>query len=288
MRSFQDQYQELVAFAQLYLFQEYTVEEWLIADSKTHQEFREYARQQKSQSASAPLPIPLKVENPTTPAITPPTVKSPPTYVEKPKNSIQASLPKSPPSPPPLSSPQTVPAFQASNKLFNLEPLSGKTEIDFSSIRKYMQEKCPNQLILNEIPSDTEAKKIKNQWQMPATEPEIIILAYNEGPKQLIFLENIAKAIQQLSVHAVVISAHKIEQEKGWESLLKSGRLRLVISSHHGMQILPGLMKHYNEIAKQGKQFLDRIPLCLLTDVSIYIKEPKLKIPLWQSIKNFL
>jgi len=49
-----------------------------------------------------------------------------------------------------------------------------------------------------------------------------LILTFNEADKQLLLLKNIAKAIQLSIGPARLLSAEKIELEKGWDVLLQS------------------------------------------------------------------
>jgi len=56
------------------------------------------------------------------------------------------------------------------------------------------------------------------------------------------------------------------------------------MTSDYGIYSLSELMKHYKEDNRHNKRFLNKVPLLLLPDVSVYLKEPLLKLSLWRSL----
>ena len=63
-----------------------------------------------------------------------------------------------------------------------------------------------------------------------------------------------------------------------------SSNLRLIIASDYGLYLQPKLMAYYREVTQQGKHFVNNIPLLLLSDLALYLKEPQLKSLLWRAI----
>ncbi len=68
--------------------------------------------------------------------------------------------------------------------------------------------------------------------------------------------------------------------------MTQSPDLRLVIASDYDLYLQPELMKVYREAPQQGKHYLNKTPLLLLSDLSLYLKEPQLKSLLWRAICN--
>ena len=183
---------------------------------------------------------------------------------------------------PPASETRIKPSKNDSS--LTLHPLDAASKADFREVKQILAQHIPDYSTIEDIPEDHVAKSINSAWKQTQTVPSILILAFNDSEKHQLFLHNIAAAISICIAPAQVISASKIEQNLGWEEFLKNSRLRLVISSDYGIYTLPELMKHFKENPKQGKNFLGTVPLLLLSDLSLYLKEPKLKPLLWRSI----
>lgn len=174
---------------------------------------------------------------------------------------------------------------QPSVKRENLEP---DPQIDFSELKKIWQNLFPHTPLLQAIPSDEQAKKINSRWQHPAAIPGVVLLYFNENPQEKTFLTNVATAITQHLVPAGLISAVKLESEKDWSNFLKQSSLRLIIAPHHHLNTLPQLAEFYHEDSARGNHTLGNIPLLLLADISLYLQEPKLKLALWQTLRQRL
>ena len=191
--------------------------------------------------------------------------------------------------------------IQKRSKSIELEPMGSLEGVDLKDIRKFFEETLPSQVVLDDIPSDEEAKKIQKPLNKIIHISEVIVLSFNEVVKHRIFLENLAIAVDSSLTHAKgrstsdsgkprasLISAVDLEQEIGWKGVLESKGLRLIIASHQGIYAFPELMEHYREVAKRGELYLGNVRLCLLSDLSLYFKEPKLKIDLWQALREML
>lgn len=150
-----------------------------------------------------------------------------------------------------------------------------QTETDFSDIIKFLQVRFPALAIL---PTPPDAAKVAES----KTSSEVIILSFDKQTP--LFLKNLACAITQEIAPCTIMTASRLENEKAWENLLRQKQLKLILSTDYGLFSLPNAMQYYREVPKQAKSFLGNIPLLLLTDLSLYLKEPKLKPTLWRAI----
>lgn len=288
MTVLQEAYRELLALTQIFLLEEYSLQERIPADQTTYEDFKRYALKNKA----APAPIaketiisrqPVEViRSPA--AVNTPSPQQPIEQAGSPPVVIQEPTPL----PATSKSKEDVAKEEKSTSFFELEPLKASEPLDLSDFRSIIKEKFPQQPYIEAIPSDSDAKRINSAWELEKMAPEVMVLFFQETPKHRAFLNNLCRAIQSLGIHAALSSAAKCEQELSWDSLLKSKNLRLVIASDYAIYTLPELMKHYKEAPKKGRQQLGSVPLFLLSDLSFYLKEPSLKPSLWKALKEIL
>jgi len=160
------------------------------------------------------------------------------------------------------------------------EPLS------FVPLKSLFKRVFPNVSILDEIPGDTMAKKIANRWKTKNQVAPISILCAYENAKQKMLLEQIVKAIDIYFGPANLINAERIEKEKQWDAFLSSGELKLVIACDYTLWQLHSLMTHYKEVPSMQTRTLKDVPLFLLPDLSLYLKDPLLKRSLWKALRK--
>lgn len=164
------------------------------------------------------------------------------------------------------------------------EPPEPKIPLNFSSIRNILSIVAPELAILNEIPSDALACKIARRWETKNQTAPISILTYQELPEQKALLEQIAVALDVYFGPAKIIQAETIEKEKQWEAFLSVADLKMVIACDYTLWQLSGLMQFYKENPAQGTRVLGQVPLFLLPDLSLYLKDPLLKRSLWKAL----
>lgn len=157
-------------------------------------------------------------------------------------------------------------------------------EDSFSDLRKIWGKINPNAPLLDELPSDEIAKKLAVRWKTKNTVAAISILSYHEPPAQKALLEQIAKAINTLLEPAQIVQAEPIEKEKQWEVFLAAEPLKLTIACDYTLWQLGGLMQHYRENPTQKTRKLGSVPVFLLPDLSLYLKDPLLKRSLWKAL----
>lgn len=289
-----DEFSELAALTQLHLLQEFSWRDWKNADPQTFSYFKHYAQQLRANAATPsnsppanavmtpqqpsksvvemPPPQPMKH----VPAASPP----PPQKSINPSSLPKTSGPKEPP--------KTVSPKAESQSVFELQPLPPSNPLDFSDLKKLMQSHFPSHPIIEQVPSDDEAKKINNAWQQPSGFLAAVIVAGDSVAAHYDLLSNIANAIQTRFVPAQVISHSKLHQEADCDALVRSPSLRVIVISSPTLLSLPHLMKHYRDEPQSGKKFLGTTPLCLMADPAECLKNPQLKVTLWNTLKQIL
>lgn len=174
--------------------------------------------------------------------------------------------------------PQFVSDLKKEIHQFYYEDLKIKYESNFSLLKKEIQALFPNLEFSNELLSDNEAKKIATQWKKNL--PEVIILSFNEPTDEIEFLQKVTLAISEKITMASHYSAHIIESQNKWQKMFQMKDLKLIIAPHYGVQTFKSLINFYNHTDKT----LGGIPILLLPNLSLYLKQPELKRALWQAI----
>jgi hypothetical protein len=271
------EYSELIALTQLFLLREHCLQEYIVTDPTTHHFFKNsHLIDVKKEITTAPLPSLPLAQSPVYPLpkqVEPMILPQP---IEK-KAPLSTEIKE-------IATPKITKEGKSSIASFSLEPMAATNCLEKEEYIRFFQKNFPHYSLLEKTPSDQKAQKIKNAWHTEQLIPPIILLSFNDQEKHLTFLKNVANAITRHLAPAKVLSGITIEQEKRWESLLKTSELRLIIASDYGLYLLPGLMKHYKENARTAKHFVDQTPLLLLSDLSLYLKEPQLKPLLWRAI----
>lgn len=303
MKLIKDHYAELISLTQLFLLREHSLKDVKMVDPAIAKFF------QIKVKASLPS-IPKKMQPPPVPL---PSIQNKPpinkTVVSQPSESRSMEAPIKSSLAQPLSMPipenlnlqipgqviSITSISQTANiqqdkihktKEFSLEPLASISMQENNEWWNLSQTLFPEWVLSKTIPNDIVAQKNKNAWLKSQEICPVMILSFYDNEQQQIFLKNIAQAISLRLAPAQVVSAAQIEKENKWENILNSSQLRLVIAGDYGLYLHPKLMHFYKEIPQQGKHFLNQTPLLLLSDLSLYLKEPQLKPLLWRAICN--
>ncbi len=175
----------------------------------------------------------------------------------------------------------------ADQKSILLEPINSSPEYRADlSYMQFFKEHFPEYSLSSTIPSDQKAQKTKDAWKIKHQILPVAILSFHEQSQSLAFLKNIAKAIHLLLAPTCVLSGNNLEKNQQWDEVLTTPDLRLIIASDYELYLRPGLMEHYTQDKQSGKHFLKRIPLLLLSDLTLYLKKPELKQLLWNAIRT--
>lgn len=323
MKSISDTYAELISLTQLYLLREHSLKEIKIVDPTVVEYFKGRTNQllspavpKNTQQSTMTLSQPMR-QQPIASQIPVHQVQQPP-HAIRPSSIVDSSpviqsqgaqteLPTLPPhveaAPSPLhtQAPQIQP-LQASEsppikvtpsqnkegkgKGFSLEPLVVNPPQDHREWWDVSRSLFPQWKLQTFIPTDEIAQKNKNAWLKSQEITPVIILSFQDNEQQVAFLKNIAQAISLRLAPAQVISATRIEKDNGWEKLLNSPQLSLVIAGDYGLYLHPKLRQFHKEVPQQAKHFLNQTPLLLLSDLNLYLKDPQLKPLLWRAICN--
>lgn len=267
MKSVKQHYLDLLSLTQVYLLQEYTLNERIIADRDTHAFFRAEAarslpKQRPQQVGSIPPDLPS-----TLPPKAPPPV---PARTQPPRPPAKSPAAVPPPLPLPYSpdAPSSHSAKSSELKtLFAPEDPQPAPPIFLDDVRKIMREHLPHIPIIDSIPDDAEAVRLGNLWMETKEMPPLVILSFDEIPKHRAFLANIVKALEIYGIPAEVYAG----RDKGW----MSQEIRLLIASSANFSF-------HKEVKENN------IPILLLSNLEVYFKEPKQKQSLWENLKSFL
>lgn len=278
MNDLKKNYIELIELTKLYLLSEHSIKDRIHVDVDSHAYFKSYYKSKKHPKIdNTPLKqVIAKEMNATSPPK--PTIQlAPQTIIEK-KDPIFAA-PKSEN----LPIPEKKEVITQNPSTFALDPFSTNLAVDNKHFKEFFKEHFPTFTINEKHPQDQKALKLKDAWKKNHQIPPIVILSFNDE-LHLPFLKNLAKAISHCLAPACVLSAPKIEKEKKWDDLLTSQSLKLIISSDYNLYLLPDGMKYYQNDPKTTQHQLYKTPLLLMSDLSLYLREPQLKPLLWRAI----
>jgi hypothetical protein len=287
MKPIRKSYLELLQLTQLYLLREFSLQDFKTVDPSVHAFFL------KKLKPRTPPSVPIKkIESTPIEPNLPPAPKPVPAAILPQKTS--PSLPPPQPvadisdSPSSLSTPPkletviaAVPIAQKSsdkNQTFLLEPMQAPEPANFHELWKICPNIFPHWPLSKTILAPALPKK--------ANLPVVIILAFNDQEPQLTFLTQIARAISLRLAPAQVRLTSQLEKENNLTKLWASTETRLIIAPDYGLYSQTQLMQYYRQDPQQGKHYLNQIPLLLLSDLSLYFKDPQLKSLLWRTICN--
>jgi hypothetical protein len=143
---------------------------------------------------------------------------------------------------------------------------------------------APNLAIIDKIPDDKTAKQIASRWKTLNQSAPISILTSGELPEHRALLEEIGIALDVYFGPAKLIEADSIEKEKQWKTFLSSEGLKLIVICDSTLWQLSTLRQFYTETPAAGTRELSGVPIFLLPDLSLYLKDPALKRSLWKAL----
>lgn len=270
---------ELIALTQVYLLQEYSLKEWIFSDPDTYQFFKARAAKSKAlvvKTEAPAVPIEQPIQNPKIPekisekisgeiiekVVDKPVVKHTPQVIEKPlvkepqKIDIASKVPEKPVPEKP------VEEIKTTKGIFSPEPLGKAKEADMAEMRKNVAARLPQVKIV-----------------APASLARVVVLSMGETGEELLFLHNVASAIDRLLMTAEVVPIAKLEQ---WHTLLSREGLSWVVLFGEGAYKLPGIKKG-EEVQKIGQ-----VSLLLQPSVQALLKDQTQKSALWKLLKHYL
>ncbi len=279
-----EKYRELITLTRDYLKQEHSDNERLFVTATDFLYFYDYAVKKKKAAIPISAPTAPKKEEPAFKVEEPPrpSLKTAPALEVIAKK--QPTVTSRPPLPlPAIDTSKSAPSSSKEDLFFIPASPASIVKENTSELFKLIATSLPHLHLVNEPPDDSQARLIANTWQQKRT-PQVIILSFDEIQTHLEFLQNVAKAIHGRGYSVEVI---KIGKEATLDPLFEE-KLQLIIGNDSSLHTFPNLSKHYRESTKSGKHYLKEIPLLLLSDISFYLKEPSLKLSLWNAIKEKL
>lgn len=212
----------------------------------------------------------LKKEPPRAPPPQPlPEKKAPPPQPEE----------KAPP-PAPVKAPPKV-----EEKRVQLETVSLEMS-ETSAMKTLLKRVAPDLKIHDEIPSDSQAKRIKATYKTRENVPAVPLL-YSDK-EQLRFFNNICQAIEKTFFPSHPLFLSPLEEKKDWDLFLKTKELKLILITDTDLWSSLDLMRYYKERPQEGVRSLGSVPVILMADPKLYLSDPQLKRSLWQVISNTL
>lgn len=255
MNGLEKQFAELLSLTQLYLLHNYQIKDRIFAETESYQHFKEHIQeiQTKPRPSPAIVPQPLPIPPKTSITLPPEPKKAPvPPVFEK-----RISAP-----------PQ--PQAMALDKPPETKPDS------FETMRALYKQLMPHKVIIDKIPDDSEAIKQSSLWKQKK-DCAVAILSFNESTNHRNFLQNLARAIESLNISAEVFKAESLEISK---------EMRLMIAPEKLFRDSPKLMQTFRETP--AGYFLEHIPLLLVPEIEVYLKDAKQKSLLWNRLKDIL
>jgi hypothetical protein len=169
---------------------------------------------------------------------------------------------------------------------FSLHPKALTHKDPLSDIKSSFSKLSGEILSKKPIPSDEKAKRIKSSWKEGLMPSDVVI--FSTGGEHLSFFQNVARAIETHFFPCKVISPLEIEKKGDLDHFLASEDLKLIILSDTLLFSLKPLISRYSEIQAQNQKFLAKVPLLVISDPSLYLKDPLLKRSLWNLLCQML
>lgn len=286
MNEWYQQYQEVIAFTQLYLLQEHKLEERMLCSTESYAYYKEFATKMRSSktqvSKSAPIPTSTVPVISNEPVVSKKIISSP--SVEKPKeNTFSIStIPLETPAPIVIREKKTEEKTQTTQTFsFQLQPFEDRSSSQKENFRKLIQQYVPNFPLLDDIPCDQTAKALSLQWQQKHQNPAIVMIIADQSNAMNRFLNDLAHALRFKSSSLTCLSCQQYEVE--FNQLSRSSTLKFVISTPQLLERLPHLKQHLKNDEK-GKQYLGSARIILLKRCERYFQDFLQKKRLWQML----
>lgn len=126
--------------------------------------------------------------------------------------------------------------------------------------------------------------KLKNIKTVKEEIFSVIILSHNEAKKSLSLLKNLKEAISLCLGPARLVHACELLTEIDREAIFNSSTIHLMIATKQSLLIDPSFISSNSESPEGERFYLGKIPLLILSDPSLYLRQPELKSRLWREI----
>lgn len=168
------------------------------------------------------------------------------------------------------------------------KPISAPTPIRQTQhpIRQTLLRIEPTLTLFDHPPPDTQAQHMASGWKEWMPGIQIVILMLHKTPSETVWMQALARAMQNKWGGVKILHALRLEQEKRWDLFFSKNELRLILLSAGSLDPYPELLKYYKSIPAQAIALLNEIPTLHLHPPSTYTPEEKRL--LWQKIDALL
>ncbi|NDD59067.1 MAG: hypothetical protein EBZ47_07465, partial [Chlamydiae bacterium] len=137
--------------------------------------------------------------------------------------------PISPPKEPiqPLETSQKPTTCSEKKPIFSLQPPIHTNASSLQDLWTLLPKITPSLKLLEKIPSDAKAQKIKNRWKNPFQIPEIPLLSLNHPA--LNFLKDVSQAIDKHFFSSTVLDIALFEEKNTWDQFFQSPQLKVIV-----------------------------------------------------------
>lgn len=213
-----EKYQELLALTQLFLLQNYSLDQRIPSDKNTYDFFRTLALKSTPTKPVEYPPKPVEVKTISSP-VKQQAVEPPP---------AQKSLPNAVPS------------------QFELQPIQPVTKTASVDFKNLIQKHAPGISIHDQIPDNIKARSGNPP---PAIKKPSILLIHSDLPAdQLNFVQNMAKGISNTLSLTEALKANEIEEKGAWNQVLASPELKLIVTVSLNLKNFPQFIHHIKEL----------------------------------------
>jgi hypothetical protein len=210
---------------------------------------------EKTQDLVSPCPIPVKT-------IASPPQKSELTPIIEARPSVQAPTNK--------------------KSAFALHPPSYSASSSLQDLWTLLPKIAPSLTLLEKIPSDIKAQKIKSRWKLPPEIPEVPLLSLHHPA--LNFLHDVAVAIEKNFLSSKVLDMAVFEEKNTWDVFFQAAHLKLIVIPETMLWKCPNLARYYHEFPEKNERYLGKCPALVIFDPDLYLKDPSLKRSLWKQL----
>jgi hypothetical protein len=147
---------------------------------------------------------------------------------------------------------------------------------------------APQLFIHKQPPKDDKAQKVKNLFLQKNHLPKIPVFYTKQLENHRLFLQNIAKAVDYVTGSCRLIDIEPIEKENQWKEIFATSPFSFIIAPDISIFGFFNLITHFKEIPTLGQKKLANIPVFLLPDLNLYLKDHNLKRSLWLELQKYV
>jgi hypothetical protein len=123
--------------------------------------------------------------------------------------------------------------------------------------KKALMRNFPHLTYVEQVPDDAKAKELAAAWKKYELKVPVLMLSFGEKEEDLLYLKNLAKAIQTHLKPVKILDALSLEKDKKWETLFDLNTFELIIASEMGLMGTQELKRIYNSGFKIPLLFLN-------------------------------